>query len=111
MKIGNYMIPKEADSFSRDIEGNRIIIEYCPRGKDDFYCKQTCCMEEIPKPGDLSVFWDDECPDKAIVSQLKQFEYINGEKAYQATSDVWYGNAIRFRSGNQYESIMKTRPV
>lgn len=107
MKIEHFTIPPEARRVSVEAEGNKIIIILEPEHCGDFLCKETNHIEEIPQNGDLAVFWDNDCREKAIIARLQDGDRINGELAYQASNEVWYENAIRFRSDDQFKLILK----
>lgn len=68
-------------------------------------------IEQTPRIGDLALFWDTAYRGSAIIARLIDEDRINGVQAYQAANDVWYENAIRFRSDEQYRLITQRHDV
>ena len=105
MKINNYTIPPECRRISVEASDNSLIITFEPESYGDFYCEQTDHVESIPRLGDLAVFWEDDDKSAAIIARTKDEGVDDLKTLYQAANDVWYSNAMRFRSDEQYKHL------
>lgn len=111
MKIQNFSIPPECRHASVEAIDNRLIITFEPENLSDFFCQETDHIEQAPRISDLALFWDTAYRSSAIIARLKDEDRINGVQAYQAANDVWYENAICFRSDEQYRLITQRHDV
>lgn len=64
-------------------------------------------IEEISQEGDLSILWDNDHPDMAIIAHLKSIELGVVKIEYTASNNTVYENAIRFRDEVQYQKILE----
>ena len=109
MKINNYTIPKECRQISVEAEGNCLIITFEPEVEGDFHCEETDHIESVPLKGDLSIFWESEDCKSAIIGRMDGHSIDDdGSILYQAANGIWYENAMRFRSYEQYETLTKS---
>lgn len=107
MKIEDYKIPPESKFISVEAIDNRLIIIFESEHYGDFHCKLTDHIEEVPRIGNTAVFWNDEDRKGAIIARLsdENSSDLTDEHPYQAANEIWYQNAIRFRSEDQYQQI------
>ena len=64
-------------------------------------------FEEAPQEGDLSILWDNNQLDMAIIAHLKSSELGIVKIEYTASNNTVYENAIRFRDEVQYQKILE----
>nr|DAU79661.1 MAG TPA: hypothetical protein [Caudoviricetes sp.] len=107
MKIEDYKIPPERRIISVEAIDNKLIIGFEPERYGDFHCDLTDHVEEIPRIGDTAIFWDNEDRTRAIIARLSDENSSDStdDCPYEAANGVWFQNAIRFRSEDQYQQI------
>lgn len=107
MKIEDYKIPPERRIISVEAIDNKLIIGFEPEHYGDFHCDLTDHVEEIPRIGDTAIFWDNEDRARAIIARLSDENLSDStdDCPYKAANDIWFQNAIRFRSEDQYQQI------
>ena len=107
MKIENYMIPLERRIISVEAIDNKLIIGFEPEHYGDFLCDLTDQVEEVPRIGDTAIFWNDADRTRAIIARLSDDNSsdLTDASPYKAANDIWFQNAIRFRSEDQYQQI------
>lgn len=107
MKLVDYKIPAECSRVSIEAIGNQLLVIFEPEHYGDFLCDLTDQVEEVPRIGDTAVFWDDEDRKSAIIARLsdENSSDLTDERPYKAANDIWFQNAIRFRSEDQYQQI------
>lgn len=107
IKIEDYRIPPESRVILVEAIGNKLILEFEPERYGDFHCDLTDHVEEVPRIGDTAILWNDEERKCAIIARLsdENSSDLTDEHPYQAANSVWYQNAIRFRSEDQYRQI------
>lgn len=107
MKIEDYKIPPESRTISVEAIDNKLIIRFESEHYGDFHCDLTDHVEEIPRIGDTAIFWDNDDRTRAIIARLSDDNSsdLTDDCPYKAANDVWFQNAIRFRSEDQYQQI------
>lgn len=65
---------------------------------------ETKQIEDILKVGDVCIFWNN---DKKEASISKLCEIDNNENPYMDNSGLWFANAIKFESIEQYKEFIK----
>lgn len=105
--IEDYKIPSERRIISVEAIDNKLIIGFEPEHYGDFHCDLTDHVEEIPRIGDTAIFWDNEDRTRAIIARLSDENSSDStdDCPYEAANGVWFQNAIRFRSEDQYQQI------
>lgn len=105
--IEDYKIPSERRIISVEAIDNKLIIGFELEHYGDFHCDLTDHVEEVPRIGDTAIFWDDEDRTRAIIALLsdENSSDLTDERPYKAANDIWFQNAIRFRSEDQYQQI------
>ena len=107
MKLIDYKIPAECSRVSIEASDNKLLNIFEPEHYGDFHCDLTDHVEEVPRIGDTAILWNDEERKCAIIARLsdENSSDLTDEHPYQAANSVWYQNAIRFRSEDQYRQI------
>lgn len=107
IKIEDYKIPLDSRIVSVEAIDNKLIIGFEPERYGDFLCDLTDQVEEVPRIGDTAIFWNDEDRTRAIIARLSDDNSsdLTDEHSYKAANDIWFQNAIRFRSEDQYQQI------
>lgn len=107
IKIEDYRIPPESRIIFVEVIGNKLILDFEPELYGDFHCDLTNHVEEVPRTGDTAIFWNDEDRTRAIIARLSDDNSgdLTDERPYKAANDIWFQNAIRFRSEDQYRQI------
>lgn len=107
IKIEDYKIPLDSRIVSVEAIDNKLIIGFEPERYGDFHCDLTDHVEEIPRIGDTAIFWDNEDRTRAIIARLSDENSSDStdDYPYEAANGVWFQNAIRFRSEDQYQQI------
>lgn len=70
------------------------------------YLAITGHVEETSQEGNLSILWDGDHPNMAIIAYLKSLDCGLVKMEYTAENDTVYENAIRFRDEEQYQKIL-----
>lgn len=107
MKLIDYKIPAECSRVSIEAIDNKLLIIFEPEHYGDFHCDLTDHVEEVPRIGDTAIFWNDEDRTRAIIARLsdENSSDLTDEHPYKAANNIWFQNAIRFRSEDQYRQI------
>lgn len=99
-------IPKGCKKITIEVEGERVIVTYSSSINDrEFLCDETGEVEELPKVGDFSIFWDNNEATFAIVANMSG-KRPSGK--WEASDNCIYDNAIKFRN---YEQYLKVRGI
>ena len=86
---------------------NRVSnINFSSYNPSEQYLSITGHVEETPQEGNLSILWDSDHPNMAIIAYLKSLECGLVKMEYTAENDTVYENAIRFRDEEQYQKIL-----
>lgn len=100
-------IPKGSKYVTAETIDDNITLIFEPNDTGAFLCDITDDLEYIPSPGDLSIFWNKEKPNSAIIAQLNDYNFSE-ENLFQSSNRLWYNNAIKFRNEEQYDKIIKS---
>lgn len=93
-------IPEGCKKITIEVEGERVIVSYSSSINDrEFLCDETGEVEELPKVGDFSIFWDNNEATFAIVANMSE-KRPSGK--WEASDNCIYDNAIKFRNYEQY---------
>ena len=75
--------------------------------RDKYWNKEEKVLEDIPKVGDLCIFWDGTI-NRAIISTLKELRW-DEVYPYLAGNGIMYTNCIKYTSKEQYLNLIKLR--
>ena len=104
IRVAEIDVPKGCNKIYVDIEDGKVLITYESANitGEDFYCKETGRVEEIPGYGDFSVFWNDDQRAFAVCANLDG-KLETG--IFLASDNCGYTNAIKFRDYKQYLAV------
>lgn len=98
-------IPKGCKKITIELEDGKMIVTYSSSiNSSDFLCEETGEMEERPKVGDFSVFWNEKDRYRAVVANVDSI----GFEGFVASDNLYYERAVKFRN---YEQNLKVRGV
>jgi len=104
MKKHEYVIPEGCKKISIEADLNNLIITFNRADVGEFLSPITEEMEQMPLNGDIAIFWD-ERRDQAIIAKCVDWSREDGIH-HKASDGNWYKNAIKFRCGDQYNSVL-----
>lgn len=105
-RVAEINVPKGCTKVYVDIGSDgRIVVSYDSEVNiQEFFCKETGRVEEVPKIGDFSVLWLTDNPAGAVVCNLKKIE-TEYQECYTGSDGGEYENAIKFRDYEQYLKV------
>lgn len=94
-------IPSGAKKVTVCVKGGMIDVTFQSEdGSVFWHCPVTQEVEELPKIGDLCIFWNGYQRDAALIANLSGYDVLMG--GYTASCGGSFTDAIKFRNYEQY---------